>query len=101
MVDRQSGTIDSFDSHPLGLDPFDLNKFSGLHNYYYRLFSDELMKFLKDCAGVSQYLNTTIRKAIKMRDTIAVHRCLELGADPRALSASEDTLLHVATFNRD
>ena len=47
MVDRQSGTIDGFDSHPLGLDPFDLNKFSGPHDYYYRLVSDELMKVLK------------------------------------------------------
>ena len=44
--------IDNRDSHPC-LDPFDINKFSGPHDYYYRLVSDELMKFLKDCAGVS------------------------------------------------
>lgn len=42
-MDATSGSIDGFPSYGLGLDHFNLNKFSGPNDAYYKSVRDEIL----------------------------------------------------------
>ena len=46
-MDEFSGSIDGYDSHGLGLDHFNLNKFSGPDDAYYRSVRNEVVAMLR------------------------------------------------------
>ncbi|MCJ1397245.1 hypothetical protein MMC11_000437 [Xylographa trunciseda] len=47
VVDETSGSIDVYRSHGLGLDHFNLNKFSGLNDANYKNVRDEISEIMK------------------------------------------------------
>ena len=81
------------------MDHFELNKFRGPEDYYYRLVSDEILKFLDQSLKHRQTLSFGLREAAKQGNTPLARDLIGVGADTHVSTNDGATPLHDASSN--
>ena len=98
VVDKHSGSIDGYDSYGLGLDHFDLNKFSGPEDSHFLLVVNEMRKMLEKCSTYKSSLNVHLRLAAQSSHTSStMHDLVRSGAEVQSQNDAGTTALHYAS----
>ena len=101
VVDKQSGSIDGFESFALGADHFDLNKFHSPDDSHYKLVTSNILDFLRASTAYKQAVNVGLQYAADSWDPSSLQELLALDADPNTFDEYGYSPLYIATKRGD
>ena len=97
MVDKQSDSLDGFESFGLAADHFDINKVIGPDDKHFKLVRSKILDFLGDSTTYKRDLYSGLQYAADAWDSSTLEELIELDADPNSYDDDGYSPLYSAT----